>query len=579
MSARGPNRYFHLGLATVAGLALCLGAASPAGADPAPAAPDVTALAEGLPDPGDHGPNDVTVTEYNDGDTAFDPPTDFPGPIEIRASVHYPAGLDDGPYPLIMLMHGRHSTCYQGSQATGGWPCAAGYQTIPSFQGYDYLAENLASWGYNVVSISANGINARDSSSFDSGMTARGELMQEHLNKWKKFNNNGGAPFGDLFVGKVDLQNVGTMGHSRGGEGVVRNFQINKELGSPYGIKAVLPLAPVDFGRPVINKVAQSVILPVCDGDVSDLQGAHFYDDARYNVANDNSPKYMQEFMKSNHNHFNTIWTPGEFPAGTFNDTRCPSVALTAAEQRDAGEAYMAAFFRMHNGGETAFKPYFDGTDVEPESVEPEDIHTEYHAGANRRLDVNRYLDEESLTTNFLGGDVTAKKVTPFDLCGGPVPQPQYCLPLSGTQQPHNTGARPGLSQLRYGWESKKAKVTNEIPNGDGDVSDYATLTFRIARIFTDERNPDGVAPNFSVVLVDGGGGKRSVKVSEHSDALFAQPEVGSGIPKSVLNTVRIPLSSFRGVDLTDVSKIIFRHNVKKTGAVVTTDLAFSDLS
>ena len=74
----------------------------------------------------------------------------------------------------------------------------------------------------------------------------------------------------------------------------------------------------------MINKVAQSVILPVCDGDVSDLQGAHFYDDARYNVANDNSPKYMQEFMKSNHNHFNTIWTPGEFPAGTFNDTECP---------------------------------------------------------------------------------------------------------------------------------------------------------------------------------------------------------------------------------------------------------------
>jgi hypothetical protein len=319
--------------------------------------------------------------------------------------------------------------------------------------------------------------------------------------------------------------------------------------------------------------------LPVCDGDVSDLQGAHFYDDARYNVANDNSPKYMQEFMKSNHNHFNTIWTPGEFPAGTFNDTRCPSVALTAPEQRDAGEGYMAAFFRMHLGGEMAFKPYFDGTDVEPESVEPEDIHTEYHAGANRRLDVNRYLDEEALTTNHLGGDVTKKKVTPFDLCGGPFPQEQYCLPLSGTQQPHNTGARPGLSQLRYGWESKKAKVTNEIPGSDSDVSGYATLTFRIARIFTDPRNPDGVAPNFNVVLTDGSGEKKAVKVSKWSDALFAQPETGTGIPKSVLNTVRIPLTAFDGVDLTDVRAITFKHDIKKTGAVVTTDLAFTDRS
>ena len=100
-------------------------------------------------------------------------------------------------------------------------------------------------------------------------MTARGELMQAHLDKWQTFSTVGGAPFGTQFVDQVDMQNVGTMGHSRGGEGVVRNFQINQALGSPYGIKAVLPLAPVDFFRPVINKVAQSVILPVCDGDVS----------------------------------------------------------------------------------------------------------------------------------------------------------------------------------------------------------------------------------------------------------------------------------------------------------------------
>ena len=220
------------------------------------------------------------MTEYNDGDTAFDPPTRFPGPIEIRASVHYPTGLSGGPRPLVVLLHGRHSTCYQGTQSFGGWPCTGGTQTIPSFQGYNYLAENLASWGYIVVSVSANGINARDSSSGDSGMTARGELVQEHLNKWKTFSTTGGAPFGTTFVGKVDMNNVGTMGHSRGGEGVVRNYQINEALGSPYGINAVLPLAPVDFGRPKINNVAQSVILPVCDGDVSDLQGAHFYDDA-----------------------------------------------------------------------------------------------------------------------------------------------------------------------------------------------------------------------------------------------------------------------------------------------------------
>jgi hypothetical protein len=121
--------------------------------------------------------------------------------------------------------------------------------------------------------------------------------------------------------------------------------------------------------------------------------------------------------------------------------------------------------------------------------------------------------------------------------------------------------------------------VTNEIPGSDSDVSDYATLTFRIARIFTDPRNPEGVAPNFNVVLEDGSGAKKAVKVSKWSDALFAQQATGSGIPKSVLNTVRIPLRAFNGVDLTDVSKITFKHDVKGQGAVVTTDLAFTDRS
>jgi len=63
-------------------------------------------------------------------------------------------------------------------------------------------------------------------------------------------------------------------------------------LGAPYGIKAVFPLAPVDFNRPNVNNAALNVMLPYCDGDVADLQGVHFYDDARYNVPGDNAPKH-----------------------------------------------------------------------------------------------------------------------------------------------------------------------------------------------------------------------------------------------------------------------------------------------
>src|SRR4030095_9754853 len=205
-----------------------------------------TATAQG-PDPGTPGSLAVTREEYNFGDTAFTP-TGFPGPVELLASIHYPSNLPAGPYPVIILLHGRHATCFVGGSALLQWPCTAnGSPPIPSYKGYDYFSEVLASHGYVVVSISANGVNAVDNRVRDLGALARAELIQKHLDILNTFNTTGGAPFGTKFVGKFDMSRSGTMGHSRGGEGVVRQFLLNTSLGAPYVIKAVFPLAPVDF--------------------------------------------------------------------------------------------------------------------------------------------------------------------------------------------------------------------------------------------------------------------------------------------------------------------------------------------
>src|SRR5215216_7986786 len=95
-------------------------------------------------DPGTPGPLAVTREEYNFGDTAFQP-SNFPGPVELLASIHYPTNLPAGPYPVILFLHGRHATCFTGGTAFLQWPCSiAGSQTIPSYQGYDYVSEVLA---------------------------------------------------------------------------------------------------------------------------------------------------------------------------------------------------------------------------------------------------------------------------------------------------------------------------------------------------------------------------------------------------------------------------------------------------
>ncbi len=551
-----------------------------------------------VPDPGTPGPFAVTREEYNFGDTAFQP-SDFPGPVELIASIHYPTNLFAGPFPVIVLLHGRHATCFKGGSQLLQWPCTTnGSQPIPSYKGYDYFSEIMASHGYVVVSVSANGVNAVDNFVFDLGALARAELMQKHLDILNGFNTTGGAPFGTKFVGKFNMTRIGTMGHSRGGEGVVRHYVLNNSLGAPYGIKAVFPLAPVDFNRFVVNNAALSVLLPYCDGDVSDLQGVHFYDDARYNVPGDPAPKHYVLVMGANHNFYNTIWTPATSPfpgsandwlafvQGGHSDAQCGSQKgnkrLTEAQQRGTGLAYMSAFFRAYVGGESQFIPILTGDAPPPASAQTTDLFVSYHAPSGLRLDVNRLLNDTNLTLNNLGGAVTQLGLTPYDLCGGEAPQPATCLPgQPNARQPHTTpsarapGVR-GLSQLRTGWNNFTGNYRNDLPQNLGNVSGFQAIQFRVSVNFTDARNLADLASDFRVRLTDASGSSASVRVSDVSAALFFPPGEVGPVPKVVLNTVRVPLSAFGGVNLNAVRSVQLTFDERLAGGVLITDVAFA---
>ena len=556
-----------------------------------------TAFAQ-VPDPGVTGPLAVTREEYNFGDTAFSA-TDFPGPIELRASIHYPTNLAAGPFPVILFLHGRHATCFGGGGAQFlEWPCTNNHQPIPSFQGYDYISAVLASNGYVVVSVSANGVNAVDNAVFDLGALARAELLQKHLDILAQFNTTGGAPFGTKFIGKFDLTRVGTMGHSRGGEGVVRHYVLNQSLGAPYGIKAVFPLAPVDFNRFVVNNAALNVMLPYCDGDVSDLQGVHFYDDARYNVPGDQAPKHYELVMGANHNFFNTVWSPSSpFPGATndwlafvpggHSDDQCgrgkTSQRLTEAQQRGTGLAYMTAFFRVYVGGENQFIPILTGDAPPPPSAQNNNLFVSYHAPDNPdlRLDVNRLLNATNLTVNTVNGAATQTALSPYDLCGGDAPQPQRCLPAEpNARQPHTTpSARSplrGLSQLITGWNNMTGNYRNDLPVAVQNVSSFQAVQFRVSVNFADPRNVAGLAQDFRVVLTDVSGSSSSVRVSDVSSALYFPPGSVGPVPKVVLNTVRVPLSAFGGVNLRTVRSVQFVFDQRLQGGVLITDVAFA---
>ena len=551
------------------------------------------------PDPGIAGPHAVIKAEYNLGDLAFTPPAAamFPSNMEVIGSVHYPADLSNGPYPVILNLHGRHSTCYDTttmSVAGEGWPCTGTNKSIVSYEGYDYLARNMASHGYIVISISANAINAIDGGLSDAGMNARGVLVQHHLDLWNTWNTVGGFPSDSLlFVGALDMQNIGTMGHSRGGEGVVFNANYNISLGSPYGIHAVLTLAPVDFFRHKLNGTPLMNVAPYCDGDVSDLQGVHFYDDVRYNDTTDFAPKHNIEYMGADHDLFNTVWTPGGPIPGGVDDwsyyysesaTWCGDAAVgtgrfDSLQQQAALLPYYAAFYRTYLGHESQFTPILTVDDTVPPAssgLTSRQVYLAYHPSKLNRLDINRADSTNRITINTLQDVASDNGLTTYDVCNGGLSMASCGISGSQQMEPHkgNSGTA-GLAQLNMQWTSAANYFENNIPQASENFSQYQDLIFRAAvnyHLYTGSADLD-----FTVQMTDSMGNTRSTVVSNWTQALFQQPgNQGGDLPKAVFNTIHVPISAFDGIDLTKVRQVKFLFNQSAAGAIVISDMALS---
>ena len=143
----------------------------------------------------------------------------------------------------------------------------------------------------------------------DGGAAARSALIRHHLGLWADWNTAGGDPWGGIFQGAVDLDQVVLVGHSRGGEGVER-AAVDASPADGYTIVGLVPIGPTSFGRQVGAGIATAVILPYCDGDVVDLQGQIYIDQSR-DLTRDRALRSAVLVIGTNHNFYNTEWTPG----------------------------------------------------------------------------------------------------------------------------------------------------------------------------------------------------------------------------------------------------------------------------
>jgi len=257
--------------------------------------------------------------------------TQFP----LNGHVWYPEGA--GPFPLVMVVHGNH------------------VMEEFSDSGYAYLCEHLASRGFISVSVDENFLNDTWSGDLEGKeLPARAWMLLEHLKQWRGWN----AEVGNPLCGKVDLDKIALVGHSRGGEAVAIAAAFNRLSCYPdnalvrgdfgFSIKSIVAIAPSSgfykpSGEPLkIANVDYLVIQGAHDADVATFLGTRQY----HHVMFENDEPHFKCALyidRANHGQFNTIWGVRDW-SGPVHALQNVKPLIAGDDQRQIALVYIDAF-------------------------------------------------------------------------------------------------------------------------------------------------------------------------------------------------------------------------------------------
>jgi hypothetical protein len=562
-------------------------------------------LADTAPDATGMGPFSVVSSEYKlpaaiDPVVLADAPADLPFrriPTELWARVYRPDPMPSGALPLLIFLHGNHATCgrFAGAgqgrfdiniQYTFTGTCPERFVVVPNHEGYAYLAQRLASHGYLVLSINANrGVNAAPGFPADRGLNLRrGRLVLRHLEQLFEWHSGEATPpsLGVSLAGKIDFSHTGFLGHSRGGEGVRAAYNFYLDPAQPgtgpnwqtripgMVIEGIFEIGPVDGQTSLIlnaSGTVWNVLLPMCDGDVFDLQGVRPFD--RMLLVTGESPARQKSTFTvwgANHNFYNTEWQISDSP-GCFAHRRLFGHLLGSSDQRATGLASAMAFFRGNVGPSPV--PSFN-QNFNPE-FEPPPVVTDV-----TRVD-RGYTDSPSATVTTVFDDFPSPPTNTYVASG-------IAFALGGIAN-HSVFQR--VAQIA--WNGPGATTflqSNRAANVD--ASGFKTLDFRVSRqcgdpACTRPASSFNSETNFSILLVDGNG---SISSSEQlKDYISLTGPVGGLVtfvgssPHPILQTVRIPLSTFSGVDFTRLRGVRFVFDDTRRDEIFIGNIRLSTLS
>jgi hypothetical protein len=478
---------------------------------------------------------------------------------EMRGVVYFPWNYKDNfskgiRHPLIMAAHGNYSKETDRK---------------PSYLGFDYLAEELVNKGYIFVSI--------DLSQFGNEhfIYKGSSLVFEHLNFLLETDTTNFVK--DTIRSLIDKENIGLLGHSRGGESIViADHKNHNEFESKFAIKALCLLSPTDWTGKVecYSYQAESPLLMIYgtrDGDLSEGQGYRVLDQA-------NNTKFSITVFGGIHNYFNNNWSRLDIPEDQVKP-------ILETYQRDVTKFFAGCFFDAYLRGEKSnLEVFSEEVDLTVISEFKDEIKGELKG-------------KLIFSSSYQGVADICLKVDQFDNLGS-FEQNGLCVDNEGVNigsikevwlGKQEKNCYPYYSYGLYAdWEEPK-NAFFQFGLNCRNLLYYKYLSFRIGQSFDKDENlnPKLKAQNISIQMEDSSGRQtRLITLSEFSPDSIPFPDINLKpalwTTKSLLQTVRIPLSAFSVgdsiIDLRAVDKLKFIFNKTEQGALLIDDVEFIGL-
>jgi hypothetical protein len=269
------------------------------------------------------------------------------GPIPIRlwGAIGVPDG--PGPYPLVVVAHGRHGDdCPHTPKFVFKWPCWE--RELRSDLGLRHLVEALAKRGVAAIAPDLNG-------AFTIGWNDRSG--NRHRKLWPAVVDRtlaelgtavaaGGGGFGLPLGGRIELAHPALLAHSLSGDEAVR-------YANAHPVPALLLLAPAFSGAPLPD-VETAIVAAQCDYDVPG-EARRYFDRARR--ARRSQPVFYASLGGASHNYFNSTLSRLGRDDGKYlaRSKGCRHLErLTASRQQGWVDRFAAAFFATELRGASA---------------------------------------------------------------------------------------------------------------------------------------------------------------------------------------------------------------------------------